>query len=154
MEAIMNRLERTKLLGKVLALLLIAGSFPGVSAQSQKVESLTVSAKGSGVITRGNDKGKIKAALVILRENGTAMIIVTTDLQLQLQGSWKANTDTPDEVPLTITGGALENDLDGSGKLILTTHRKSLKELAIKAKSKDGQEITVTFVANDSDSPD
>ena len=153
MDTIMNRLKRTKRLDKAFALLLIAGSFLGVSAQSQDVESLIVSAKGSGVITKGNDKGKIKAALVVLRGNGTVMITVTTDLQLELQGSWKASTDSPEEVSLTITGGALEKDLEGSGKLILTSDRKSLKELAIKAKSKDGQEITVTFVADDADSP-
>ena len=105
------------------------------------------------MITSTVEKAKITTALVVLRKNGTAMITVTTDLQLQLQGSWKANTASPEDILLTITGGALDADLDGSGTLILTNDRKSLKELTIKAKSADGREITVTFIADDSEPP-
>ena len=79
------------------------------------------------------------------------MITVTSDLQLQLQGSWKANTDSPENILLTITGGAVDDDLDGSGTLLLTNDRKSLKELTIKAKSADGRALTVSFIADDSE---
>lgn len=149
----MNKLKLTKRLGNALLILLFAGIFASGSAQSQETESLIVSAKGHGVITSTVEKAKITTALVVLRKNGTAMITVTTDLQLQLQGSWKANTASPEDILLTITGGALDADLDGSGTLILTNDRKSLKELTIKAKSADGQEITVTFIADDSEPP-
>jgi hypothetical protein len=149
----MNKLKRTRRLGNALVMLLFAGFFVSGSAQSQETESLIVSAKGHGVITSTVEKAKITTALVVLRKNGTAMITVTTDLQLQLQGSWKANTASPEAILLTITGGALDADLDGSGTLILTNDRKSLKELTIKAKSADGQEITVTFIADDSEPP-
>lgn len=144
----MNKLKQ---LGNSLVILLFAGFLVGASAQSEVTETVTVSAKGHGVITSTVDKAEITAALVVLRKNGTAMITVASDLQLQLQGSWKAKTDSPENILLTITGGALDGDLDGSGTLILTNDRKSLKELTIKAKSADGQEITVSFIADDSE---
>lgn len=150
----MNGLKRTLRLWNVLVMLLFAGFSLPVFAQSQEAESLIVTAKGHGEISVRVEKRKITAALVVLRENGTAMVTVTTDLQLQLQGTWKANTASPDEIALKITGGAVADDLDGSGRLVLTSDRKSLKELTINAKSADGQEITVTFVADDSKSPE
>ena len=143
----MNKLK----LGNSLVILFFAGLFAGASAQSGETESVIVSANGNGVITSRVEKAKITTALVVLRKNGTAMITVTSDLQLQLQGSWKANTASPENILLTITGGALDGDLDGSGTLILTNDRKSLKELTLKAKSADGQEITVSFIADDSE---
>lgn len=104
----MNRLKRTQQLGIALVILLFAGLLARASAQSQETESVIVSAKGHGVITSSVEKAKITNALIILRKNGTAMIVVTSDLQLQLQGSWKANTDSPENILLTITGGALD----------------------------------------------
>ena len=144
----MNKLKQ---LGNSLVILFFAGLLAGASAQSGETESVIVSANGNGVITSRVEKAKITTALVVLRKNGTAMITVTSDLQLQLQGSWKANTASPENILLTITGGALDGDLDGSGTLILTNDRKSLKELTLKAKSADGQEITVSFIADDSE---
>ena len=147
----MNRLKRTQQLGNALVILLFAGLLVSASAQSEETEAMIVSAKGHGVITSTVDKAKITNALIILRKNGTARIIVTSDLQLQLQGSWKVNTDSPEKILLIITGRAVDADLDGSGTLLLTNDRKSLKELTIKAKSADGQEITVSFTADDSE---
>ena len=149
----MNKVKRTKRLANALVMLLFAGIFASGSAQSQETESMIVSAKGHGVITSTVQKAKITSALVVLRKNGTALITVTADLQLQLQGSWKANSASPEDILLTITGGAVDADLDGTGTLILTNDRKSLKELTIKAKSADGQEISVTFIADDSEPP-
>src|SRR6185503_21133532 len=119
----MNGLKGTLRLWNVLVMLLSAGFFLPVFAQSQDAESLIVTAKGHGEITVRVEKGKITAALAVLRNNGTVMITVTTDLQLQLQGTWKANTVSPEEILLKITVGAVADDLDGSGKLILTTDR-------------------------------
>ena len=144
----MNKLKQ---LGNSLVILLFAGLLAGASAQSKETEAVIVSAKGHGVITSTVEKAKITTALAVLRKNGTAMITVTSDLQLQLQGSWKANTASPENILLTITGGALDGDLHGSGTLLLTNDRKSLRELTIKAKSADGQEITISFIADDSE---
>lgn len=145
----MNRLKRTKQPGNSLVILLFAGLLVSAFAQSEETESVTVSAKGHGVITTTVDKAEITAALAVLRKNGAVMITVASDLQLQLQGTWKAKTDSPENILLTITGGALDGDLDGSGTLLLTNDRKSLKELTIKAKFEDGQVITVSFIADD-----
>lgn len=147
----MTRLRRTKQLGSSLVILLFIGLHAGASAQSEETESMIVKAMGHGVLTTTIEKAKITNALVVLRKNGTAMITVTTDLQLLLQGSWKTNDASPEKILLTITGGALDSDLDGSGTLLLTEDRKSLKELTIKAKAGDGREITVSFVADDSE---
>jgi hypothetical protein len=144
-------MNKVKQLGNSLVILLFAGLLVSVTAQSEETESVIVSAQGHGVITSGIEKVKITTALVVLRKNGTAMITVTSDLQLQFQGSWKANTASPENILLTITGGALDGDLDGSGTLLLINDRKSLKELTIKANSEDGREITISFIADNSE---
>ena len=147
----MNRLKRTQQLGNALVILLFAGLLASASAQSEETESVIVSGKGHGVITSADEKAEITKALVVLRKNGNAKVIVIADLQLQLQGSWKANTDSAEKILLTITGRAVDADLEGSGTLLLTNDRKSLKELTIKAKSADGLEITVSFIADNSE---
>jgi hypothetical protein len=100
------------------------------------------------------DERKITSALVVLRQNGTALITVTADLLLQAEGTWKATASSPDVIALTITGGAVKGEVVGSGKLLLTSDRKSIKELRINVTSVDGQEITVTFVAEDAEVSD
>ena len=94
------------------------------------------------------DEREITSALVVLRQNGTLLITVTADLLLQAEGTWKASASSPDEILLKITGGVLKGEMTGSGKLLLTSDRKSFRELTINVKSSDGQEISVTFVAD------
>ena len=128
-------------------LVLLAGFLLPVSAQSGESESLIISAKGHGKLSLVVDERKITSALVVLRQNGTALITVTADLQLQAEGTWKATASAPEEIVLKITGGAVKGEVIGSGKLLLTRDRKSMKELTINLTSSDGQEISVTFVA-------
>lgn len=135
----------------VLLMLLFAGFFLPVSAQSPTKEALIATVKGHGKITSAVDPREITAALVVLRQNGTMLITVNADLQLQAEGTWKASASSPEEILLKITGGALKGELTGSGKLFLTSDRKSFKKLTVDLKSSDGQEITVTFIA---DAPD
>ena len=99
-------------------------------------------------MTSAVDERKITSALVILRQNGTVLITVTADLQLQAEGTWKASASSPEEILLKITGGVLKGEMTGSGKLLLTSDRKSFKELTMNVKLSDGQEVTVTFVAD------
>ena len=40
--------------------------------------------------------------------------------------------------------------MTGSGKLLLTSDGKSIRQLAVNLKTIDGREITVTFAADDS----
>ena len=131
-------------------LVLVAGFLVAVSAQSQQLESLTATAKGHGMINSEIDNREITSALVVLRQNGTALISVTAELQLQAQGTWKASDSSPDEILLKITGGVLKGEMTGSGKLLLTSDRKSFRQLAVNVKTIDDREITVTFAADDS----
>ncbi|HEX6731743.1 MAG TPA: hypothetical protein VF074_17085 [Pyrinomonadaceae bacterium] len=149
----MNTLKRILRPCDTLLLVLFAGFFLPVSAQSQEYESLIVMAKGHGVITSAVEERKITAALTVLRPNGTVLITVTADLQLQAEGTWKASASSPEEILLKITGGVLKGEMTGSGKLLLTSDRKSFKELTMNVKLSDGQEVTVTFVADASDPP-
>jgi len=66
------------------------------------------------------------------------MITVSADLKLQAEGTWKANASSSKELILKITGGAVRGELTGSGKLLLTSDRRSIKELTINVKSADG----------------
>jgi len=76
------------------------------------------------------------------------MITVSADLQLRDEGTWNASASSPEEILLKITGGVLKGEMTGSGKLLLTGDRKSFKELTMNVKLSDGQEVTVTFVAD------
>ena len=144
----MNILRRAPLSRNTLRLVLFAGLFLPVSAQSQELESLTATAKGQGVIASAVDERNITSALVVLRQNGTALIAIYADVQLQAEGTWSSNASSPEEILLKITGGVLKGEMTGSGKLLLTSDRKSFKELTMNVRLSDGQEVTVTFVAD------
>jgi len=151
-EAIMNRPKRILRPYNAVLLVLFAGFLLPVSAQSGELESLIIAAKGHGRMTSVVDDQKITSALVVLRQNGTVLITVCADIQLQAEGTWKATYSSSEELVLKITGGAVKGEVIGSGKLLLTSDRKSLKELTINVKSTNGQEISVKFVADDSES--
>ena len=131
--------------------LMFAGFVPHVSAQSPESESLIITAKGHGKMSSVVDDRKVTSALVVLRQNGTMLITVTADVLLQAEGTWKADASLPDKVDLKITGGAVKGEVRGSGKLLLTSDGKSLKELTVVVRSADGIDISVTFVAEASE---
>lgn len=143
----MNRPKRILRPYNAVLLMLLAGFLLPVYAQSQESESLIIKAKGHGKMSSVVDERKITSALVVLRQNGTVLVTVTADLQLQAEGTWKATASSPEEIVLKITGGAVKGELIGSGKLLLTEDRKSMKELTVNLRSSDGQDISVTFVA-------
>ena len=134
-------------------LVMLAGFLLSVSAKSQEAESLILMAKGHGMMNSQVDQREITAVLVMLRQNGTVLITVAADLQLQAEGTWKVSASSPEEILLTITGGVLKGEMSGSGNLLLTSDRKSIKELRVDLKTIDGREIAVTFVADDSEAP-
>ena len=146
-EAIMNRPKGILRAYNAALLVLFAGFLLPVPAQSGDLGSLIVSAKGHGKLSSVVEERKITSALVVLRQNGTVLITVTADLQLQAEGTWTATASSPEEIVLKITGGAVKGEVIGSGKLLLTSDKKSMKELTINLTSSDGQEISVTFVA-------
>lgn len=146
----MNRRKRILRPSNAVLLVLFAGFLLPVAAQSGESEPLIFSAKGHGMISSEVDKREITSALVVLRQNGTVLIAVTAELQLQAEGTWKRSSSSPDEILLKITGGAVKGEMTGSGKLLLTSNGKSFRQLAINVKTVDDQEITVTFAADDS----
>jgi len=143
----MNKPKRILRPYNAALLVLFAGFLLPVSAQSGESESLIISAKGHGKLSLVVDERKITSALVVLRQNGTMLITITADLMLQAEGTWKATASSPEEIVLKITGGAVKGEVVGSGKLLLTGDRKSMKELTVNLTSSEGQEISVTFVA-------
>ncbi len=143
----MNRLKRTLRPYNAVLLVLFAGFLLSASAQTQELDSLIIKAKGHGKMSSVVDDRKITSALVVLRPNGTVMITVTADLLLEADGTWNVSASSAEEIVLKITGGAVKGEVIGSGKLLLTEDRKSMKELTINLRSADGQDISVTFVA-------
>ncbi len=143
----MNRLKRILRPYNAVLLVLFAGFLLSASAQTQELDSLIIKAKGHGKMSSVVDDRKITSALVVLRPNGTVMITVTADLLLEADGTWNVSASSAEEIVLKITGGAVKGEVIGSGKLLLTEDRKSMKELTINLRSADGQDISVTFVA-------
>jgi hypothetical protein len=128
--------------------LLFAQFLLPVYAQGQNFDSLTAVAKGHGVIAEAVEEREFTSALAVLRQDGTVLITLYSDLQLQAQGTWSVSNSSPQEVLLKITGGEVNGNATGTGKLLLTSDRKFIKELTIKGKLFDGREIVVTFVAD------
>jgi hypothetical protein len=137
----------------LLLILLFAQLCLPVSAQSQQSEPIRQFARGHGSIVSAVEERKFYAVLVVLRENGQALITIYSDLQLQAQGTWSGTGDSPKEIQLKVTGGELNGNLSGSGKLLLSDDRMSLKELTITGKSLDGREMTLRFIADPSELP-
>ena len=133
-----------------LLIVLFTGFLAPVFTQSQQLESLTAAAKGHGKVSSEVDEREITSALVVLRQNGTFLITFCAEIQLQAEGTWKASASSPDEILLKITGGVLKGEMTGSGKLLLTSDRKSFRQLAVNVRTVDGQEIAVTFTADHS----
>ena len=148
----MNRLKLLMQWQGLLLILLFAQSFLPVSAQGQNLDSLITVAKGHGVIADAFEERKFTAALAVLRQDGTVLITLYSDLQLQAQGTWSASDSSPEEILLKITGGEVSGNVTGTGKLLLSEDRKSIRELTIKGRSFDGREIAVTFVGSASES--
>ena len=89
----------------------------------------------------------------MLREDGQALIKIYSDLQLQAQGTWSATGSSPKEIQLKVTGGELNGNFSGTGKLLLSDDRMSLKELTVTGRSFDGREMTLRFIADPSELP-
>ena len=147
----MNRLKLLMRGHSTLLLLLFVQVFLHTSAQAQNPDSFTAVAKGHGVIADAFEERKFTAALAVLRPDGTVLITLISDLQLQAQGTWSVGA-SPEEILLKITGDDVSGNATGTGKLLLSDDRKVIKELTIKGKLFDGREIAVTFLAAASES--
>jgi len=140
------RPQHELLLTMLFALLILPAQ-----AQSQKTESMTAFAKGHGSIVSVVEEQELYTALVVLRQNGQAVITLYSDMQLQVQGTWSVSDSSPQEVLLKITGLELGGNASGSGKLVLTSDRKYIRELTMTGKLLGGAEVTARFTAHRSD---
>lgn len=147
----MNKTKRFMHWGSLLTIVLFAQVFGAVCAEAQQAD-VTLYGKGHGSIVSTIEDRKIAAAVVVLRRNSTALITLISDLQLHAEAQWSTSESSAQEIELKITGGELNGNASGSGKLILSEDGKSIKELLIKGKSFDGRELTVTFVSDPADS--
>jgi hypothetical protein len=148
MEAIMKTINGIWHWSELLMIVLFVLVLSSVSAPAQQEDAVTVYAKGHGSIVSTVEERNITAVLVVLRPNGTALITLVSDLQLHAEAQWSASKSSSDEIELKITGGELSGNASGSGKLVLSEDRKSIKELMINGKSFDGRELKLTFVAD------
>jgi hypothetical protein len=143
---------RAKLLAGFILLVALLAWLPRPAA-TQKLTSLTATAKGQGTITvtspgAEDSKRPLYSVVVTLRENGDAEIIVITDMQLMAQGRWTKPADLSKGIALKITGGTVTNNAKGSGKLFLKPDGKTIDKLNFDAKSNGRSKVTVDFVAD------
>jgi hypothetical protein len=138
----------------VLTLVLLAWPvwLPAAPAQTQKLTSLTATAKGQGTITVTDPgvearKRPLYSVVVTLRANGDAEIVVVTDMQLMARGRWTKPSDLSQGIALKITGGTVANNAKGSGKLFLRPDGKTIDKLNFEATSAARSKVTVDFVA-------
>lgn len=137
--------KRTRQRHYLLLILLFAQLCLPASGQSQQSEPIRAFARGHGSIVSAGEERKFTSARVVLRQDGTVLIALYSDLQLQAQGTWSASNSSPEEILLKVTGGEVSGNVTGTGKLLLSDGRKFIKELTIKGKFFDGREIVVTF---------
>jgi len=122
----------------------------GITATAQKITSFNGTAKGQGTVTVGDvDKHKIYAVAINLKENGEAEITLFTDLQLTGQARWSLAKDLGEGINLKITGGVVEGNATGTGKLFLSKDGKSIAKLNIQAQTGTGGKVIVQFVATE-----
>ena len=131
--------------------LLFAQFILPVPAQSRETGSRTAFARGHGSIVSVIEKRQVYAALVVLRQNGKAVITLYSDLQLQVQGTWSMSDSSSHEIQLKITGLEVDGSASGSGKVLLSNDRKHIRELMITSKLLNGPEVTARFTADRSD---
>jgi hypothetical protein len=143
--------KRTRQRHYLLLILLFAQLCFPVSAQSQQSEPIRAFARGHGSIVSAVEERKFYAVLVVLREDGQALITIYSDLQLQARATWSATGSSPEVIQLKVTGGELNGNLSGSGRLLLSDDRMSLKELTITGRSFDSREMTLSFIADPSE---
>ena len=142
---------KAKLLAGFILLVALLAWLP-TPAATQKLTSLTATAKGQGTITVTDPgveerKRPLHSVVVTLRENGEVEIVIVTDMQLMAQGRWTKPSDLSKGINLKITGGTVAGNAKGSGKLFLRPDGKTIDKLNFEVKSQARSKVTVEFVA-------
>ena len=139
-------------LSRVAVLILALATWIPAPAQTQKLTSLTASAKGEGTITVTDPgveerKRPLYSVVVTLRSNGDAEIVVVTEMQLIARGRWTRPEDISQGIALKITGGTVANNAKGTGKLYLRPDGKTIDKLNFDATSRARSKVTVSLFA-------
>lgn len=122
---------------------------------AKRINSLTTTAKGHGELTVSKtEKRQISEVSVILKEGGEAQITIFADLQLFALGHWTEGVDSTKGIDLRITGGIVDGNAIGTGKLLLRDDGKSIARIEINAQSVTGGKVKVKFVADHKNPPD
>jgi len=130
----------------VLALLIML-VLAGVTG-AQQPKSLVATANGEGSIKFGKEEFKIYSVVVKCFEDGKAEISLVTDITVFVNGAWSRVDDRSNEISLKITGGSVNGNLDGGGKLFLTQDRKSIARLNLQVLNQSTKKvIKADFVA-------
>jgi len=142
---------KSKLLPVLVLIVALLAWLPAPAA-TQKLTSLTASAKGQGTITVSDPgvaerKRPLYSIVVTLRANGDAEIVVVTDMQLFARGRWTKPQDLSQGIALKITGGTVAGNAKGTGKLFLRADGKTIDKLNFEATSSARSKVTVDFVA-------
>ena len=137
----------------IVAFALLTCTLPATGARPQTITSLTATAKGQGTMTVSDpqateNKRAINSVVVTLREGGDVEIVIVTDLQLTARGRWTAPSDLSKGISLKITGGVVQGNAKGSGKLYLRPDNKSIDRLNFEVTSLGRSKVTVNFVAD------
>jgi hypothetical protein len=143
---------RSKLLRLVILVVALLAWLP-IPAATQKLTSLTATAKGQGTITVSDPgsperKRPLNSIVVTLRENGDVEIVVVTDMQLFARGRWTKPADLTQGIALKITGGTVAGNAKGNGKLFLRADGKTIDKLNFEAKSSARSKVVVAFIAD------
>lgn len=136
----------------ILVTTLIMCPQAATAGKQEKIASLSATAKGKGTISIGDSrKHNISAVVVNLKEGGEADIVLVTDLQLFVRGTWTAPEDISKGIALKITGGIVSGNATGAGTLFVRSGAKSIDKLSLEARGSGRDTITVEFTANKED---
>jgi len=117
-------------------------------AAGQDDKSLVASANGQGTIKLGKEEFKVYAVVVKLFEDNKAEINVVSDISIFVNGTWSRGSDADKSIDLKISGGSVNGNLDGGGKLLLKDDRKAIAGLNLQIVNKGTKKlIKVDFVA-------
>jgi len=129
-----------------LALVLTLAS-AGV-AVGQENKSLVATANGQGTIKLGKEEFKIYTVVVKLFEDKTAEFNLVSDISIFVNGTWSRGSEADKSIDIKITGGSVNGNLDGGGKLLLKDDRRSIAGLNFEVINKTTKKpIKVDFVA-------
>jgi len=142
---------KPKLLSSLVLVLFVCWQSPA-RIDDSRIKSFSGSAKGEGTITvADNEARKITSVVINLKEDGNAEFTFVSEIQLFAKGKWSAPSDLSKGISLKITGGVVDGNATGTGKLFLLPDGKTIDKLNIDAlgprNGAKNRKITVVFVA-------